>query len=410
MIQARPAPSRLALALAPLVALLACCGREGAPPATPLERAGLRVESVAFPYGVPSRLIRFAGPPGRLRASWVEGEPGGRSALRFARRDGPGWGAPATIASGERWFVNWADFPALAVLGDRSLLAHWLVLEGPGDYDYAVHLARSADDGSSWSEPVRLHDHAGPGEHGFVSYAPRDDGGCDAAWLDGRDAHEGGATALRARTIAADGSLGAELVLDERVCDCCPTAAARAGDGALLVAYRDRGDRELRDVAVLRRGREGEVETVFASGDGWTIAGCPVNGPALAVDAGRVAVAWYTEGRPGQRVWCAISRDNGRSFGGPIAIAGEAALGRVDAVYRPGGQLVVAWLEARGDAAVWRVALAGDDGRVLSTHDVLRAAAGRETGHARLAIDGERVLLGSTEEGPRVRIDALGWP
>ena len=400
----RPAGAALALA-----ALAAGCAREE-PATSALDRAGLLVERVGFPAGSDSRLVRFAGGPSRLHASWVEAQAGGPAALRFARRDGAGWSDPATIASGERWLLNWADFPSLAVLGDRALVAHWLVIEGGGDHDYAARIARSSDGGATWSGSVPLHDDVGPGEHGFVSFAPRDGGSCDAVWLDGRAAHAGGATELRTRAVSADGALGPEAVLDERVCDCCPTAAARAADGALLVAYRDRGEGEVRDVAVLRCDPRGARESVFASADGWTIAGCPVNGPALAVDAGRAAVAWYTEARPGQRVSCALSRDGGRTFGRAVALAGDAALGRVDAAYRPGGELVLLWLEARGDAAVWRVARVGDDGRVLSTHDASLAAAGRETGHARLGVDGERVLLATTEEGPRVRIEALAWP
>ena len=71
-----------------------------------------------------------------------------------------------------------------------------------------------------------------------------------------------------------------EEELDARVCDCCQTAAVATQRG-LLVAYRDRGPDEVRDISVVRfeSGRWTEPHPLHS--DGWKIAGCPVNGPAM---------------------------------------------------------------------------------------------------------------------------------
>ena len=70
---------------------------------------------------------------------------------------------------------------------------------------------------------------------------------------------------------------------------------------------------------------------------GSEIAGCPVNGPALAARDGRIAAAWFTMGRNQRpRVLLAVSHDGGESFGKPEAIDSGSPMGRVDLVYAVG--------------------------------------------------------------------------
>jgi hypothetical protein len=52
-------------------------------------------------------------------------------------------------------------------------------------------------------------------------------------------------------TMDPQGALGPEPVLDGRVCDCCQTDGALAGDTAVVV-YRDRSEAEVRDMSVVR--------------------------------------------------------------------------------------------------------------------------------------------------------------
>ncbi|HEY9503080.1 MAG TPA: hypothetical protein VIR01_15705, partial [Pyrinomonadaceae bacterium] len=66
-------------------------------------------------------------PDGRIILSWVEKLDAKRYALRTAVRDQKGWSATRTVAEGDNWFVNWADFPSVIGLNDGSLAAHWLV-------------------------------------------------------------------------------------------------------------------------------------------------------------------------------------------------------------------------------------------------------------------------------------------
>ena len=57
--------------------------------------------------------------------------------------------------------------------------------------------------------------------------------------------------ALMYTTILPNGTLGAEVQIDKRVCECCQTSATATPDG-LLVVYRDRSQDEIRDIALVR--------------------------------------------------------------------------------------------------------------------------------------------------------------
>jgi len=99
--------------------------------------------------------------------------------------------------------------------------------------------------------------------------------------------------ALMYTTIAANGTLGPELQIDNRTCECCKTAMTAIPDG-LIAVYRDRSDKEIRDIAISRfaAGKWSAPETL--SKDGWEIDGCPINGPAVSSDGKNVAAAWFT--------------------------------------------------------------------------------------------------------------------
>ncbi|HKP14327.1 MAG TPA: sialidase family protein [Blastocatellia bacterium] len=216
----------------------------------------------------------YASGDGRVYLSWVEGAGGNRHALRFAVRAGGKWSETRTVAEGENFFVNWADFPSMVALPDGTLAAHWLVKRGRGGHGYDVYIARSGDGGRTWSKPVVAHRDGTATEHGFVSMFPLPGGRVGAVWLDGRNFKEdspGGhgspadEMTLRYTTMDRKGQLSEEALLDPRVCDCCQTSAALTSEGAVVV-YRDRSEKEVRDISVLRlhNGRWAAPRTLSA--------------------------------------------------------------------------------------------------------------------------------------------------
>lgn len=291
----------------------------------------------------------------QLWLTWFEPTSAGH-ALRFAAHRDGSWSEPQTIVADRDFFVNWADFPSLTRLSSGDLVVHWLEKVAPSPYAYHVLLARSADGGRTWSEPMPSHRDLSPREHGFVSMVPLPNGEAGVVWLDGRNTGEdghAGAMQVRSTTLRADGSLGPEYVVDDRSCDCCQTAMLNTPRG-LLVAYRDRSEAEIRDIAVSRFTGDGWTEPYHVGNDDWHFPACPVNGPALAGRGESVAIAWYTAPEQDPHVFLAFSPDAGTTFGEPIRVDEGDALGRVDVELLDDGSAVVAWLERKGEEGrIW---------------------------------------------------------
>lgn len=358
-------------------------------------------------------------PDGRILLSWVESIGENQHGLRYASRSkGGAWSAPRTVATGAGWFVNWADFPSMAVLSDGTFFAHWLAKRGAGTYSYDVRVATSRDGGQTWSEPVTPHRDGAEAEHGFVSMTGTSEA-MNLVWLDGRKtagkSHDGHADpqaemSLVHATVDRDGRLGPESVLDGRVCDCCQTDAA-AAEGAIVVVYRDRSEKEVRDMSVVRLvdGRWSEPRPLAR--DGWEINGCPVNGPAIAAAGRQVAAAWFTAANEKPRVSVAFSGDSGAAFGPAISVDDGRPLGRVDVVLVAEGTALVSWLEQTTKGAELRVRRVSPDGTRGATLTVADSSAARSSGFPRMAASGREVVVAwrDAAEPPKVRTAVVTW-
>lgn len=342
---------------------------------------------------------------GVVLLSWVEPHAEGGHVLRFSRLEHDAWSTPKTIAQGEDWFVNWADFPSLISLDDGTLAAHYLVKSAEATYAYDVHVTQSVDGGQTWSPSVIPHTDGTQTEHGFVSMLPSSDGQLFAAWLDGRNTgggHDGhgswGAMTLRAAILDHTGALYDETLLDERICECCQTSAARTTNG-LVVAYRDRSDDEIRDIAVVswQNGTWSAPQTVHE--DRWHILGCPVNGPAVAAAGEQVAVTWFTAAQNTPRIKLSFSTDEGQSFGTPVQIDDGFPIGRLDTILLQDGSALVSWVENIDDGAEIRVRRVHADGTPDASSVVAGTSASRASGVPRIARNGNALYIAWTEAG-----------
>jgi hypothetical protein len=360
---------------------------------------------------------------GRVLLSWIEPTTDKTHALRYASRaKGGSWSEAATIAEGSNWFVNWADFPSLATLSDGTLFAHWLAKSGSGAEDYDVRITLSRDGGKSWSQPVVPHRDGTQTEHGFVSMTPWSAAEMGVVWLDGRKAAGGAPShgehgdaqaemSLLHTTLAADGRLGPETILDPRVCDCCQTDMARAV-GATVVVYRDRSEKEVRDMSVVRYvdGRWSEPRPLAR--DGWEINGCPVNGPAIAAAGRSVAVAWFAAPAEKPRVSVVFSSDSGATFGQPIVVSDQRPLGRVDVVLTDQRTALVSWLEQVDKSARLQVQRITADGVRGQPVTVTESSQARSSGFPRMVqSDGEiTIAWRDAAESPTIRTAVLPVP
>ena len=315
--------------------------------------------------------------------------------LMFSVRDTKGtWAEPRMIASGDNWFITDADFPSMTVLSDGTLAAHWPANAAEDVEAYDVNIALSHDGGATWSKPIVPHRDKVKSQHGFVSMSPGADGQLHVIWLDGRNAPEEGKgdMALMHTTIAADGTLGPEAVLDKRVCECCQTSAATVPDG-MLVVYRDRSDDEIRDISLLRYSNGTWSQPTAISQDKWQIDACPINGPAISSSGQNVAVAWFTGAEEKLRVYTVLSNDSGKTFGKPIQVDDGKPSGRVDVSSLPTGGALVTWMERGEQGSQIRIRRIDPNGVVQPSAVVSGTSAVRPGAFARMELSGNQAFI-----------------
>ena len=345
----------------------------------------------------------------RVVLSWVE-RSGDNATLRFSERTDGGWTEARTVASGANWFVNWADVPSVIPLQHESMAAHWLQKSAASTYAYDVRLAFSRDRGHTWSTSVTPHHDGTQTEHGFASLFPMPGQGLGLAWLDGRQmkegAHEGmggGNMSLRGALFAPDGNQASEMSIDDRVCECCPSAAAVTTDGP-IVAFRNRTSDEIRDIYVSRLVGGKWTEPRAVHNDNWRIAACPVNGPALSAKGRDVAIAWFTAVGDEGHVYAAFSSNAGETFGPPVRIDDVGAVGRVDVELLADGSAAVTWIEFANQRSEFRIRRAEHNGSRSTSVAISQIASGRSSGYPRLARRGNELIFAWTEPGEKSQV------
>jgi hypothetical protein len=314
------------------------------------------IKIMSTPAGEQTSFSRvFKNDEGNVYLSWVaQNSEKTLSTLFFAKlnEDNNTWQEPITVASGQNWFNNWADFPSV-IFNKHHLTAHFLEKSASGTYDYDVKLTFSSNHGKTWLTPFTAHNDGVAAEHGFVSMIPLNNGNTLVSWLDGRNTKTSGSThghghsgsmTLRAGEFTPKGAAVSRWQLDARVCDCCQTSTALTTTGPAVV-YRNRSTHEIRDIFITRLIDNKWTDPVPVHTDGWKIAGCPVNGPVIKAKNSNLAVAWFTGKDEIHQVKLATSNDNGATFSNPITVAKDNALGRVSMALLANQDIVVSWVK-----------------------------------------------------------------
>ena len=351
---------------------------------------------------------------GTIYLSWIELEGEGKSALKFSTLTKEmTWTEPKLIAKGSDWFVNWADFPAMTSFGKDNLASHYLEKSASGTYTYDVKLTLSNDNGYTWKQPFIPHTDGTNSEHGFVSKLAMDDDTLLAIWLDGRQyayAEENDSIAkemtLRSATFDANGDMIKEYLIDERVCDCCQTDAIMTEKGPLVV-YRNRSDDEIRDIYYSRLIDNKWVEPKPVYKDNWKIAGCPVNGPAIASKGNVVAVAWFTLVEDIPVVNLSFSTNYGEDFETPIVLNNGTNIGRVDIEILEDQSALVTWVntvEANTIIQMQRISQNGAKSKILNLAETTED---RSSGFPRMVVKDDIAYMAYTLSGKILNIKSL---
>ncbi len=337
--------------------------------------------------------------------SWIE-KSEEKSILKLSSLDNNQWTEAITIASGNSWFVNWADYPMIAANG-QNLVAHFLDKSGESTYAYDVKLTTSANKGKTWTDPVILHDDKKQAEHGFVTLLPYGDN-FFVTWLDGRntvmegmegmDHHEGhhGSMSLRAAIIDAKGNKINEWELDNKTCDCCQTTAAITSNGPIVI-YRDRSDEEIRDMSIVRLIDSQWTAPKAIHNDNWKIAGCPVNGPRVASEGNNLVITWFSAATDTSRVNVIFSTDGGSTFGNAIRIDEGSAIGRVDIALIDDKSAMVSWMEG----TMIKAAKVHADGTIEPSITIATSSKSRSSGFPQMTKSRNQLIFAWTDDNEK---------
>ncbi len=344
----------------------------------------------------------FVSETGKVYLSWVAYVNDSTHALMFSTLEDTSWTAPITISSGINWFVNWADFPSMvATNNDQYLAAHWLQMRDTGTYDYDIKIAQSSDGGNTWSKAFTPHTDSVSAEHGFVSMLPVSNERMIASWLDGRNMQEENndsienSMTIRFAEFDSSDNLLHEAVLDNRTCECCDSDMVMTKNGPVVI-YRDRSEKEIRDISIVRKVNGSWTAPKLISPDNWEIAGCPVNGPAIASIDNTLAITWFTAVSDTAKVKVIFSNDGGATFSNPIRIDDGNPIGRVDIVMLSKEKVLVSWLEntERGSEIIG--AIVSKSGKQGDSFVLSKTNAARKSGFPILVKSDNRIMLAWT--------------
>ena len=393
-----------------MISLLVSCKTETSKsePAVLVNNRHTAIIEIKNPSLINSSLPRLFSNGEDLLMSWIQNKDSIAS-LKYSKFNGINWTAPTEIISGSDWFVNWADFPAIAD-NNGSVLTNILKKSAEGTYTYDIHLQLYSKQKNTWKNNILLNQDGIKSEHGFVSMLPYNNDSFFVTWLDGRTlvgvSKENEQMTLRAAFIDAEGEISNDILLDDKTCECCNTAATMTSNGP-IVAYRDRSDTEIRDISIVRfvNGNWTAPKNVYQ--DHWEIPGCPVNGPAIDSFNDAVALAWFTAENDNPRIQVSFSENQGETFGLQYRVDNGNAIGRVDIVMIDQNNAVVSWMEPDGIDTLIQILKVSSNGEKNIPITITKTRSERSSGFPQLELVGDRLYVAWTsleDKKPTIKI------
>ena len=345
--------------------------------------------------GVPGRSnesVSIAADGPFVAVVWGASTTGGMDVYSaVSRNGGTSFGAPVRVNATAFDARVGGEQPPHVVLvphrgADPSVVVVWTAKRPEGS---RLLTARSETGGASFGATTVVPGTDAVGNRGWESVAVDSGGRVHVLWLDHRrtvaGAHSHNATATagtaepkldpvasaaRSQLYAAslDGSTPPTAITGG-VCYCCKTSLVGGADGGLYGVWRHVFPGDLRDIAFTssRDGGRTFSSPLRVSEDHWEFDGCPDNGPALAVDAGRrVHVAWPSpadvKNPRVMALYYALSID-GRRFLPRVRIPTDAPAGHVQVLAERDRSVVIAWDETTPAGRTVKLARAAPDNR-----------------------------------------------
>jgi hypothetical protein len=314
------------------------------------------VSSVAFaPDG---RLVRI-----RATAQSVLADVSSDDGVHFAP-------AVAVSTPGQRIIARRDDPPALAVDQGGRISAIYYVAEQHASVPY---ISYAMSDTLQFTRPVALTGPTPGEEYAMVRLAAAPDGATWLFWYRS-ERHTRGGSLYSVRGDRSESLQAPQQKLFDSLCECCRPAVAFDSRGNPVLFARMMFADGSRDHALLKVDPPVVQPAVI---DDWRINACPMQGPALSIDArDRYHVVWFTLGEKRQGLFYAYSDDQGRTFSQPLSVGSAAANARHAAVIALAERVVIAWQESRGDATQLLIMQSADGGQNWFAPQVIATAAG----------------------------------
>jgi hypothetical protein len=293
--------------------------------------------------------------------------------VAVSRDGGSAFGAPVRVNALEGTARLGGELPPRVAVTAEAIVVLWT----SRGTTTSIEIARSTDGGKTFSPGTSLQAAGAAGDRGWPSLSIGPDGVAHAFWLDHRglaardvgkaptekpaakpgarhETHDGVAMARKSAIYHASvgKTASAERSIAPGVCFCCKTATATGPRGRVYAAWRHVYPGNIRDIAFASSSDGGQTFSPPSrvSEDGWQIAGCPDDGPAMAVDRrGVVHLVWPTViggATPEGALFYATSSD-GRSFSPRVRLQtlGSAHPTHPQIAVDGTGRVVVAWDE-----------------------------------------------------------------
>ena len=311
-----------------------------------------------------------------VAVAWGAAAPGkGDIFIAVSRNGGTSFSSPVRVNSvdGDAR-ISGEIAPRVALMKQSSaseplITVTWNAKDGTTQ----IRTARSRDGGRTFVEEMNLQTKGAIGDRGWQASTLDSRGTLHTVWLDhrvmaadkGSGGHEHDGVAMAQKSglyYAADGLPERELF--KGVCYCCKTAIATGPKGEIYAAWRHVFAGNMRDMGftMSRDGGKTFSPLVRVNQDGWSIAGCPDDGPAMAVDSnGVVHLVWPTV-KDEQGVILYAKSTDGRAFSTPVRVPtlGGPKPSHPQIAISGSGKIFVAWDEVRD--GVRRAAIAPLDG------------------------------------------------
>lgn len=285
-------------------------------------------------------------PSGKRAVAWVSAPGGGTDGRLYVATGG----APSELRDTLGPIEPHGEAPPkIAYAPDGGLYALYAVgkvVPGRRFPMSSLRLAKSSDDGATWTAPVTIASDSAFGTRNFHALHVGGDGSLYVAWL---ESNQGKSKTFLTRSTDGGTSWTTPVMADSaQSCPCCRTAIATAADGTLYLAWRTVMPGNVRDIVVARSKDHGVTWSapVRAHADNWVFDGCPHAGPSMQVDsAGAVHIAWWTGKQGAAGTYYARSTDGGATFHAavPLGVGEFSAPAHVQLALGPKGTVVAVW-------------------------------------------------------------------